>query len=144
MNNLVPPDQRVSDAVDVRQELDLRIGQYKTMILCNLIFGVNILFNAHGLSVTKFDMCHFQIHSLVFMKRISNESEVYGNYLIPSSYVNRSCVHTFPNPSTSEGVSRCIARAAHQLRQLSVPYSWFCCGEIQAGAAVCAGTLLED
>ena len=24
--NLVPPDKRVSDAVDVRQELDLRIG----------------------------------------------------------------------------------------------------------------------
>lgn len=26
MNNLVQPDKRVSDAVDVRQELDLRIG----------------------------------------------------------------------------------------------------------------------
>lgn len=26
VNNLVPPDKNTSDAVDVRQELDLRIG----------------------------------------------------------------------------------------------------------------------
>ena len=27
VNNLAPPDKRVSDAVDVRMELDLRIGK---------------------------------------------------------------------------------------------------------------------
>jgi len=26
--NLAPPDKRISDAVDVRQELDLRIGEH--------------------------------------------------------------------------------------------------------------------
>lgn len=32
--NLTQPDQRVSDAVDVRQELDLRIGEGPHQLLC--------------------------------------------------------------------------------------------------------------
>lgn len=56
IRNLVPPDQRISDAVDVRQQLDLRIGAAFTRFLT---MGIQNVSSAMQKNVVSYGSCQF-------------------------------------------------------------------------------------
>ena len=113
--NLTEPDQRVSDAVDVRQELDLRIGEEGAM-------GVG----GRGLGA----------HPAVTL--------AICGVLLPSVLSTRGSLHQVPDAATAEDLPRGAGGAAYQLRQLPVPHPGVRGGEVQSHSGICAGSLPQD
>ena len=96
---LIEPDSNISDAVDVRQELDLRIGEVAPSH-CGRQFKETYCINTQILS--------------------------------PVLIICRCILHSLPNPSPAEDLSRVSCQSADLIRQLSVSHSWLCGGALQS------------
>ena len=56
----------------------------------------------------------------------------------------RCSVHTFPNTAIEASLPRSPGRSADQLRQLPVPHTRVCSGEVQTGASLYTRAFLEN
>lgn len=124
---LTEPDCNISDAVDVRQELDLRIG---TQLLSTSAVPHTQTRRPGLRNLTSL----FHASALLTPSRLCR----------PFFFFFRCVLHSIPDPPPAEDLPRVSGQSAHFLRQLSVSHSGFCGGAFQSHPGFHTRDLLQD
>lgn len=136
---LMEPDCNISDAVDVRQELDLRIGT-------ELIFTSA----ASRAQTPPPSAPPAPIHSrsliqgCIISHRVIHALVVFAHAIPPSFLSFRCLLHSLPDPPPAEDLPGVAGQSADFLRQLSVSHSGLRGGAIQSHPGFHTRDFLQD